>query len=99
MAATMGANELTDTLNGYDELAISKAFGEDISQVKARPLMFLRALAFVDFRRQGIKDGAAYKAAMELLSKDLADHFPDDPDELDPEDPVTESGKDESPPE
>jgi hypothetical protein len=94
MSAQMSVNALTDALNGFDELAIGKAFSEDISTLKNKPLMFLRALAFVDFRRAGMKDGPAYKAAMQLLSKDLADHFPDDPDEIDPDEPVTAEGKD-----
>jgi hypothetical protein len=100
MTATMSANALTDTINGFDELAISKAFGEDITTLKGKPLMFLRAMAFVDHRRQGMKDAPAYKAAMLILSKDLADYFPDDPQESDPsefEDPVTDEGKDEQP--
>jgi hypothetical protein len=97
MTAQMSANELTDVMNGFDELAIGKAFGEDISSLKQRPLMFLRALAFIDFRRGGMKDGPAYKAAMEILSKDLAAHFPDDPEEMDEDEPVTDEGKGDEP--
>lgn len=95
--AAMGATELAETLNGFDEIAISRTFGEDVTALRERPLMFLRALAFIDHRRQGQKDAEAYVAAMEILTKDLDSYFPDDPIELDPEHPETAEGKEDEP--
>lgn len=94
-----------DTLNGFDEIAITKQFGTDVSQLTTgkdrpgNPTMLLRALVFVDHRRRtGAKDAEAYKAAMNLTLTEVHDYFADDePAEMDPDDPDTEAGKEPSP--
>lgn len=95
----MSANALTETLNGFDEVAISKAFGQDISDLRTKPLLFLRALIFIEQKRSGAKDAVAYKAAMEVRTVDLDHYFPDDPEDgnPDPEDPVSAEGNDAAP--
>lgn len=93
----LSANALAETLNGFDEIAISKAFGEDISELRSKPFSFLRALIFIEQKRNGSKDAIAYKAAMEVRTVELDEYFPDDPEEVDPDEPVTDEGKDGEP--
>jgi hypothetical protein len=94
------ADELFEDLSGFDEIAIKKAFGDDIAKLRKEPFMFMRALVFIDQRRRlGLKHEAAHNAALTLTVRQLNDYFSDDePDEIDPEDPVTERGKGESKP-
>lgn len=84
------------TINGFDELAITKQFGEDIAQLQPRPFTFLRALVFVHQRREGLRDAEAYKAAQELPISTLQDYFPDEVTDLDPDDPDSDAGKEPS---
>ena len=86
------------SLNGYDELAISKAFDADVQQLRGEPFRFLRALVFVHQRREGLKDREAYAAAQELPIGQLQEYFAAEEPEMDPEDPVTPAGKEPSPP-
>lgn len=84
--------EAFDSLTGFDEIAIQRAFGEPISEVRQNATMGYRALIFVQYRRDGQRDQAAYQAAMELPLKQALDYF--DPD---PEDDLEESGKEPAP--
>lgn len=94
---TQSAEELFESLNGFDEITINNAFGSDVAVLaENQPTTFLRALIFVAERRAGKPDSAAYKASMEMTTKDVAGRFTDDSDEIFEED--TESGKDESQP-
>lgn len=52
------------SLTGFDELAIARAFGADLSALTGT--MTTRAIVFVLQRRAGLDDAAAYKAAMTL---------------------------------
>ncbi len=83
----VSAGTLFLTLTGFDEIAISRAFGSPIEELRPRPFMFLRACAFVHQRRGGAKDAVAHKTVMDLSVQALGDYFPDDPDELDDDDP------------
>ncbi|HWI43269.1 MAG TPA: hypothetical protein VNS81_06585 [Nocardioides sp.] len=105
-AQNVAPSELFLSLTGFDEIAIAKAFGAEVSEIAEvdpqgqpkRQYTLLRALAFVHQRRQGLKDGDAFKAAMNLTLQDVTDYFADeDEDELDPDDPVGDQGKDDSP--
>lgn len=84
--------ESLELLNGFDEIAIEKAFGTDIDNLRAT--MTLRALIFIDKRREGLNVKAAYDAVMELTAKQLSEHFADDEVEVMPDEPVGEPGKD-----
>lgn len=89
--------EFFRTITGFDEIAIAKLFGEDVAALRDKPFRFTRALVFVDKRRGGLKDGPAYTAAMDLTMGDLEDYFPEPVDELDPDEPETEQGKEPAP--
>lgn len=95
------AGDMFLTLNGFDELAVAKAFAADIAELRNSPMRFLRALAFVHQRRNGAKDADAYKTAMTLTVAEVGDYFaddePDPADLLDPDDPETDEGKDDAP--
>lgn len=98
MASEIPADELFESFNGFDEIAVHKAFKLDLAAMEERGFLFLRALVFVNERRGGLNDAEAYKAAMNLTQGDLTDYFPEPEPELDPDDPDTESGKDDSSP-
>jgi hypothetical protein len=91
------ATEVSTSLTGFDELAIAKAFGADITAFSERPVMFLRALMFVVERRGGAKDAEAYRTVMEATAGQVDAYFPDETPDLDPEDPDTDQGKDSTP--
>lgn len=91
------ATDAALSLNGYDEIAIAKAFGCDFTELKDRPVMFLRALMFVMERRAEAKDAEAFKTAMSATATEVNAYFPDETPDLDPEDPDTESGKGDAP--
>lgn len=99
MSAEMSGEDYLQTLNGFDEIAVAKAFGAkpfELSETDAMGL--LRALYFVAKRREGLEDKAAKQAAMEATIREVNDFFPEDEPEPMPEDPITESGKDEPEP-
>lgn len=97
MAHEMTAEDFFRSLNGFDEIAIAKAFGTDIYVLRDKPLTFLRALVFVDYRRQQHKDGEAVTFAMERTVGDLEEYFSEEEQELDPGDPETDQGKEDLP--
>ena len=92
----MTAEDCFQGINGFDEIAIGRSFGEDLSDLRRKPFMFVRALVFVHLRRGGAKDGEAHKQAMNLTMSDLEGYFEQD-SEVMPEEPVTELGKDDEP--
>lgn len=93
----IGPNAMFLSLTGYDEIGIAKVFGEDVTALRKRPFMFLRALVFAERKHAGLKDAEAHTFAMTLPVSDLNDYFADDPDEVDPAAPVTDAGKDSTP--
>lgn len=92
--------ETTDSLTGYDEIAIAKHFGDGkpwTDLAESDPLMFARSLIFVVFSREdGVKVADAKDRAMKLRVKDVQEFFADD-DEVTPDEPQTEAGKDSEP--
>lgn len=87
--------EVMDTLTGYDELAIEKAFGAEIEALIERGsgLRYLRALAFAQELHNGATHADAFKTAQSLPGKDLAARFREGGNEDDAL-PGSESGKD-----
>jgi len=88
-------NEVIDSLTGYEELAIEKAFGDefyDLSLVKR-----MRALAFVLAKRGGKNDADAKKAVMAMSQAQVTEAFSDEDDDEGDDDlgiePATEAGK------
>ena len=65
--------EMTESLTGFDEIAIEQQFRrplEDLSNTGT-----VRALAFVQFRRDGLDDKAAHEKAMGATFGALDDMF------------------------
>lgn len=89
-------SDLFLSLNGFEEIAIAKTFGSDVSEMKQTPMRFLRALAFVAERRGGAKDSEAYKTVMTLSTAQISDYFTEETegDDLDADSP---EGKDSTP--
>ncbi|NGN92646.1 hypothetical protein G5C66_07830 [Nocardioides sp. KC13] len=79
MTSEKTADEVFESLNGFDEIAIEKAFGE-ITSLKDKPMMFLRALLFTEHRREGKTDKEAKQAAMDATMRELTDYFRADED-------------------
>ena len=76
--------DLAESLNGWEELAVEKNFGFSMDKFEDHGTIGIRALAFVEFKRDGMKDTAAHKAAMDLALRELIDRYPemkDDPDQ------------------
>lgn len=95
------ANEVFESLNGFDEIAIKKMFGQTMNSLTGpdEAVMWHRALIFTEQRRAGLNDHAAWEHAMGLALADVKGYFVDEPDEPVPSHPVTESGKGDSQPE
>jgi hypothetical protein len=104
MSSTQTADEMFNSLNGFDELAIAKHFNAPLEQLvptedkvtgkkSGSPFLFQRALAFIDLRRHDVADRDAFKQAMELSIEDANGYFADPVPEADPDDPDTEAGK------
>lgn len=87
--AALPAGDTFLSLNGYDEVAITQAFGMTVGKLREADerTTFMRALAFVDMRRklqgqQGAHD-QAFDQAMQLSVSDVMDYFPADDDDED----------------
>jgi hypothetical protein len=80
------ADEVFESLTGFDEIAISTVFGHAISTLEDDRSMMARALVFVLNRRDGLTDVDAKAAAMEIRIGDLLTYFAEE---------SLESGKDE----
>jgi hypothetical protein len=92
--------EYGDGLTGFEEIAITSAFGAPIAQLGDRdPMLGIRALIFCHRRREGEKDKPAKDYAMGLTRLEASryfEHIGAAPD-LDPDDPDTPEGKDATP--
>lgn len=96
--AKMTADEVVDSLTGFDEIAIRNAFGMDILKSgEDQPATMLRSLAFVLNRREGMTDSDAKNAALSMTLGEVNALFEEDEDEAVPDDPSTPLGKDDSP--
>lgn len=91
----LSGEEMFEDLNGFEEIAIARAFGTEITTLaETKPITMLRALVFAHKRRGGATDADAKKAAMELSIKAVQEYFTEEPDEVMPEDPASAVGKD-----
>jgi hypothetical protein len=97
VSAQITANEMLESLTGYDEQAIAKHFGaEALELAEKKPTMLARALAFVHMTREGKDAATAKKEAMGLTIRQANDFFQESEDEVMPEEPVTEAGEGDS---
>lgn len=91
-------DELLNSLTGYDELAITKAFDKSIFELAEQAAShYLRALIFVTELRAGKKADEAKKSVLSLTIRQAQDFFSDEPDEPTPDAPITSAGKGSSP--
>jgi hypothetical protein len=95
MSTDQTVEELADSLTGFDEIAIKKAFGVPFSALAPNEkgeggdvFQFLRSLVFVHRRREGENDVTAYNAAQNLTTSEVNTYFAEE---------SVESGKDSSP--
>lgn len=86
---------LLESLNGYEEIAIEKAFGFSLDNLEDNAMRGIRALVFVLRRRDGLDHKAAHRAAMELTIGQLMDMF--DLEDLEDQAVTDPMGEDEAP--
>ena len=95
----ISASEMVQSLTGFEEIAIEKHMGIDpYADGETKPLKVLRALLFVQATREGMTAPAAREHAMGLAMGAVQDRFveEEEPEDLDPDEPETEAGKDDS---
>ena len=97
MSSDQTVQELSDSLTGFDEIAIKKAFGVPFAALAPNEkgeggdvFQFLRSLVFIHARREGANDVTAYNAAQGLTTAEVNGYFAEE---------SAESGKDGSAPE
>lgn len=88
--------ELADSLTGFDEISIKKAFGVPFSALAPNEkgeggdvFQFLRALVFTHRRREGDNDVTAFNTAQAMTTGEVNGYFAEE---------SPESGKDSSTP-
>jgi hypothetical protein len=92
-------DELLDSLTGYDEMAIKSVAKVPMSHLlETDPILGSRHAIAIHQMRQSGQEGpksyaAHYKAAMDLPLKDVRTYFAEEPEDVDPTDPDSESGK------
>jgi hypothetical protein len=100
-------SEAMGGLNGFEELAVTRAFGQTIgAMIDSDRLLFARALLFSMIRRdylaagalQGAADASAYEDAMTATLDQVKDAFEDEPDDVMPDQPASPAGKGSSSP-
>ncbi len=67
----MDLEEILDSLTGWDEIAIRKAFGSD--PYALRGLMVARSALFIALRRAGRTDHDAHRIAMGMSARELSE--------------------------
>jgi hypothetical protein len=95
-AISRGANEVMDSLTGFELIAVKKVFGQSVADADFLTNTFM--FAFVEIRRGDIPDADAYKQAMSLPIKTVHDRLIayTGPGEVFEDEPETPQGKDES---
>jgi hypothetical protein len=92
------AEEVFDSLTGFDEMAITQHFGKTINDLAGDPTMFGRALAFVVERRGGASDDEARTTVLGMALKDVTGYFAEETDASGKDEPSPESPQVTSPP-
>jgi hypothetical protein len=88
------AEEIFDSLTGFDEMAITQHFGRTIGDLASNDeSMFSRALLFTVKRREGLADDDARNFALGMTLGENIAYFADTTEK----DAEEEAGKDEQP--
>lgn len=87
-------DELAESLNGWEEIAIRKTFGFSFDQLEEQGTIAVRALAFIELKREGVKDSVAHKQVMDWSLRELVDRYPE-MNEDEPADPMASIREDE----
>lgn len=72
-----GLEELAESLNGWEELAVQKSFGFSIDKFEEHGTIGIRALAYIELKREGANDNVAKHAAMDLTLRQLVERYPE----------------------
>lgn len=84
-------SEAVESATGFDELAVKQKFGTPLGELLERDrLQGLRAIVFIQTRRDGKKDDEAYHIAQSLPLSDLKARFAEQDPEGDPEEDFVE---------
>lgn len=90
MAATeKTAEEVLDSLTGFDEMAIKQHFGSPISDLASDQSMLARALVFVLRRRDGNSDDDARNQVLGMSLKEVLGYFSEESAESGKDEPVS----------
>jgi hypothetical protein len=72
-APKIDPQEMVDSVTGFDEMAIIRAFGQPLDSLTGT--LTLRALVFLVERRGGMKDIDAYQSVMAPRADVITDRF------------------------
>lgn len=86
------ASDQFDDLVGLEEIAISRVFQRSVNSLSEDPTQFLRAMVFIDLRRNSIKDRDAYAQAQAMRLGEVRTWFRDEKDQS-PDDVADAEGK------
>lgn len=82
-------NELIESINGYEEIAVEKAFGDEpMTLLQLKPIRGLRACLFIVKKREGLNDLKAHQFAMATNLKNLNEMFEYEEEDDDAEEEV-----------
>lgn len=91
----VSVSEMSESITGFDEIAIERVMGVDLyAQDNQKPMMLMRSLVFVAFKREGLADHEAREKALSLSVKDINNFFEEEADDAIPSEPDSEQGKD-----
>lgn len=93
-------DEVLNSLTGFDEIALEQATGKQFDKlINDHKFLMMRAIVAVDIQRtEGTKYRDAHQKAMEMPMSEVVEYFTEAPDEVMPEAPETEVGKESSQP-
>jgi hypothetical protein len=91
----LDANQIAESLTGFDEIAIEQWFKAPFSTIAHDQLKLLRSLYFIHLRRaEGATDKAAWRTSMEMPLSELKAQFLEEDDGADPDDDVARGERD-----
>jgi hypothetical protein len=84
------AEEVLDSLTGFDEMAIKQHFGSPISDLATDQSMLARALVFVLRRRDGKSDDDSRNDVLAMSLKEVLGYFSEESQESGKDEPSVE---------